>query len=241
MGALIKVPALSRMVRRGGAPHPNRPRYGRPRAIFNAATWLLLALLLAATGAPLGAAGKIPRILALGDSLTAGHGLPAEEALPVRLQARLAADGIAAELINAGVSGDTTAGGLARLDWVLATKPDIVMVELGANDCLRGLDPKTAYENLDQILTRIKAAGAKVLLVGMLSPPNWGDDYKRQFDAIYPALAEKHRVPLDPFILAGVAMDPNLNQPDMLHPNARGVEVLAARIAPYLERLIRGS
>src|SRR5262249_25426899 len=150
--------------------------------------------------------------------------------------ARLAADGLAAEVVNAGVSGDTTAGGLARLDWVLAAKPDIVMVELGANDCLRGLDPNAAYDNLDRILVRIKATGAKVLLVGMLSPTNWGDDYKRQFDAIYPALAQKHQVPLDPFILAGVAMDPALNQPDMLHPNAQGVEVLAARIAPLLER-----
>jgi acyl-CoA thioesterase-1 len=228
------------MVRRGGAPRSKNPRYGRCRAIFNAAAGLLAALLLAMAALPLGAADKVPRILALGDSLTAGFGLPAEQALPVRLQARLAADGVAAEIINAGVSGDTTAGGLARLDWVLAAKPDIVMVELGANDCLRGLDPKSVYDNLDQILTRIKATGAKVLLVGMLSPPNWGDDYKRQFDPIYPALAEKHGVPLDPFILAGVAMDPTLNQGDMLHPNAQGVEVLAARIAPYLKRLIGG-
>jgi len=239
MGALIKVFAPSIELR--GAPRTRRSRYGQHRPVFNAVRRLaLMATLLIAAAFPAAAQGtKPPRILALGDSLTAGFGLPADRALPVRLQAKLAADGVAAELINAGVSGDTTAGGLARLDWALAAKPDIVMVELGANDCLRGLDPKAAYDNLDKILTKIRAAGAKALLVGMLSPTNWGDDYRRSFDTIYPALAEKHSVPLDPFMLAGVAMNPDLNQPDMLHPNARGVDNIAARIAPYLEQLIR--
>jgi acyl-CoA thioesterase-1 len=222
---------------RNGAP-PQRRGYERFRARFNAARRLAAAFLVLLPLAAGAAAAEKPRILAFGDSLTAGHGLSADQALPVRLAARLRAEGIDATIVNGGVSGDTTAGGLARLDWALADKPDIVILELGANDALRGLDPKAAYDNLDQMLAKLKAAKVRVLLVGMLAPTNWGPDYKREFDAIYPKLAEKYGVPLDPFILDGVAMDRELNQPDMLHPNEKGVEVIAARMAPYVKRLI---
>jgi len=184
------------------------------------------------------AAAAAPRIVALGDSLTAGLGLLPDQAFPARLQARLAAQGIAAEVVNAGVSGDTTADGLARLDWALDGRADAVLVELGANDALRGLDPKLTYANLDAILTRLAASGAKVMLLGMVAPPNWGRDYQRAFDAIYPRLAEKYQVPLYAFFLDGVAMEPSLNQPDGLHPNARGVEFIAEKLAPLVARLI---
>jgi len=235
----------SRSAERNGTTPRRRPRYEGRRALVNVAganpagrlASLLLLLLLLLLPLAAGAA-EPPRILAFGDSLTAGYGLPPEHALPVRLEAKLEEQGVAAKLINAGVSGDTTAGGLARLDWALAEKPDIVILELGANDALRGLDPKLTRANLEAMLTKLKTAGVKILLVGMLAPTNWGPDYKRAFDAIYPELARKYGVALDPFILDGVAMKPDLNQPDMLHPNEKGVEVVAARIAPYVRRLI---
>jgi acyl-CoA thioesterase I len=181
------------------------------------------------------------RILAFGDSLTAGFGLPPEAAFPVILQAKLAADGIPATIANGGVSGDTTAGGLARLDWALADKPDYVLLELGANDALRGIDPKVTRDNLDQMLARLTARGVHVLLLGMMAPTNWGPEYQKDFDAIFPALAAKYRVPLYPFFLDGVALDASLNQPDGLHPNVRGVRIVVDRIAPYVERLIAGA
>jgi acyl-CoA thioesterase-1 len=183
----------------------------------------------------------VPRILALGDSLTAGYGLPPGDAFPVRLQARLAADGVKTEIVNGGVSGDTSAGGLARLDWALADRPQYVLLELGANDALRGIDPKVTYDNLDQILARLTKGGAKVLLLGMVSLANWGQEYREAFDAIYPRLAEKYHVPLYPFFLDGVALKPELNQPDGLHPNARGVAIIVDRLAPEVERLVRGT
>jgi acyl-CoA thioesterase-1 len=178
------------------------------------------------------------RILAFGDSLTAGYGLPLADAFPTRLQAALMAAGIDSVIINAGVSGDTTAGGLARLDWALADHPDYALVELGANDALRGIDPKVVRANLDAILTKLQAAGVKPLLLGMKAPRNWGPEYQAAFDRIYPDLAEAHHVPLYPFFLAGVALDPKLNQPDMLHPNARSVGVIVARVLPAVERLL---
>ena len=193
---------------------------------------LALALLL---GGPAAAA---PRILVLGDSLAAGLGLAPSESIPARLQTRLAAAGISADVINGGVSGDTTADGLARLDWAMADHPDAVLVELGANDALRGIDPKLTYANLDGILARLTASGAKVMLVGMLAPANWGRDYQQQFDAIYGRLAAKYRVPLYPFILDGVAMDPALNQADGLHPNAKGADIIAGKLEPMVARLI---
>jgi acyl-CoA thioesterase-1 len=199
---------------------------------------VVAAALLLLTAAA-GAAERPPRILALGDSLTAGYGLPPEHALPVRLQAKLKQGGIDVEVINAGVSGDTSAGGLARLDWALADKPDIVIVELGANDALRGIDPRTTYDNLDKILARVTASGAKALLVGMLAPANWGPEYQREFNAIYPALAKKYGVPLDPFVLDGVISRQELLQADGIHPTLQGVDVMASRLAPYVERLTR--
>ena len=166
------------------------------------------------------------RVMMLGDSLTAGYGLPPEQALPVQLEQALKKAGLDVRVLNAGVSGDTTAGGLARLDWSLAEKPDIVLVGLGANDALRGLDPERAYANLDTILTRLQAKGIRTMLLGMLAPPNLGSDYGRRFAAIYERLAEKHKVPLYPFLLDGVAAQAKLNQPDGIHPNAECVAAI---------------
>ena len=194
------------------------------------------ALAAAFAGAP--AAGRVPVILDFGDSLTAGYGLPAGQAFPARLEAWLHQQGIEARVVNAGVSGDTTAGGLARLDWALADKPDLVILALGANDALRGIEPSTVRENLDKMIGKIEASGAKVLLLGMLAPPNWGEEYRHAFDKIFPELARIHHLPLYPFFLEGVAMKPELNQPDGLHPNERGVAVLVDRIAPVVARLL---
>ena len=184
---------------------------------------------------------KTTAILAFGDSITAGFGLPAKEAFPARLEAKLRADGFAVHVINAGNSGDTTADGLARLDWALAEKPDIVILELGANDALRGLDTAAVRANLDKMIGKIQASGAKVLLAGMLAPANFGEEYQQAFNRIYPELAEAHGVPLVPFVLDGVALDPKLNQPDGLHPNERGVAIIVEHIAPYVARLMGGS
>lgn len=199
--------------------------------------WLGAALLNASP-----AAAASSTVIALGDSLTAGYGLAPEEAFPVRLQQALKAQGHDVTVINAGVSGDTTAGGLARLDWTLADAADgLVIVELGANDALRGLPPAATRDNLDRIITRIKARGLKVLLAGMLAPPNMGDDYAAAFNAIYPELARKHGVAFDPFFLKGVAARPELNQADGMHPTAAGVTVIAERLAPLvIEALKQG-
>ncbi len=199
------------------------------------------ALGAAALGLAVGAlpaAAHVPVVLDFGDSITAGYGLPPEEAFPVRLEAWLHGKGIAAHIVNAGVSGDTTAGGLARLDWALADKPDLVILALGANDALRGIDPATVRDNLDKMIQKIEAAGVKVLLVGMLAPPNWGEEYERAFDRIFPELARARHVPLYPFLLEGVAMKPEFNQSDGLHPNERGVGVLVDRIGPVVEGLL---
>jgi acyl-CoA thioesterase-1 len=177
-------------------------------------------------------------VLDFGDSLTAGYGLPTRETFPAQLEAWLHGKGITARVINAGVSGDTTADGLARLDWALAEKPDLVILALGANDALRGIDPKAVRDNLDKMVRKVEASGAKLLLLGMLAPPNWGEEYDRAFDDIFPELARRHDVPLYPFMLEGVAMKPELNQPDGLHPNARGVGVLVERIGPLVESLL---
>jgi acyl-CoA thioesterase-1 len=186
------------------------------------------------------AAAKTAEILAFGDSLTAGLGLPASEAFPAQLAARLVDQGIAVKMINAGVSGDTTTDGLARLDWALADKPDFVILALGANDALRGIDPKIVRANLDKIIDKVQTSGAKILLLGMLAPANWGAQYEHEFDQIYPDLAKAHDVPLYPFFLDGVAMNPSLNQPDGLHPNERGVAIMVDRIAPLVAKMIEG-
>ncbi len=172
----------------------------------------------------------------LGDSLTAGYGLPQEHAFPVKLEASLRRMGADVKVINAGVSGDTTSGGRARLDWAMADKPTHAIVELGANDALRGVDPATTRENLDAIVARLKKDGVRVMLAGMYAPPNWGKDHETAFRSIYPDLARKHDVALYPFFLDGVAAEPRLNQPDGIHPNEAGVAVIVDRMGPVVFR-----
>jgi acyl-CoA thioesterase-1 len=208
----------------------------RLRAPRFAVALVLLALLSLCDSVP--AMARTMTILAFGDSLTAGLGLPPEQGFPAQLEKRLRADGIDAHVVNAGVSGDTTAGGLARLDWSLTDKPDLVILALGANDMLRGIDPEIVRANLDKMIDKIKASGAKLLLVGMRASPNWGETYEKEFDRLYPALARAHDVALYPFFLEGVAMNPDLNQPDGLHPNARGVAMIVERIAPDVAALL---
>ncbi len=178
------------------------------------------------------------RILALGDSLTAGYGLSQSDSLPTQLQIALQAHGYQLQIINGGVSGDTSAGGLARLDWALADNPDLVIVALGANDGLRGLDPAATRTNLAAILEKLRSRELPVLLVGMFAPPNLGRTYGDVFNAIYPELAEHYQVTLYPFFLEGVATEAELNQADGIHPNARGVAVIVERMTPYLIDLL---
>lgn len=203
---------------------------------------LVAALALAALAAlwlPAGATVAEPlRILAFGDSLTHGYGLAAEDAFPAQLEAALEARGYAVTVLNGGNSGDTTASGRARLDWVLAERPDMAIVELGSNDGLRGLDPAETYKNLDAILARFRAEEVAVLLAGMLAPRNLGPEYTEAFDAVFPALAEQHDVAFYPFFLDGVALDPALNQPDGIHPNAAGVREIVERILPSVTAVI---
>ena len=199
----------------------------------------LLALLLTAAGPGSVAAEQKPlTILAFGDSLVAGYGLGSSDGFTAKLEAALKAKGIAARVVNAGLSGDTSAGGLARLDWALEPKPDFAIVELGANDGLRGLDPAQTSANLDAILTKLKAKDVPALLAGMYAPPNMGPDYGKAFNALYPALAAKHGVAFYPFFLDGVAADASLNQADGIHPNARGVDIIVERILPHVLKLI---
>jgi acyl-CoA thioesterase-1 len=183
--------------------------------------------------------GAALRILALGDSLTAGYGLAAADSFPARLERRLKGLGYDVEVVNGGVSGDTTTGARARLDWVLADDPRIVIVAIGANDGLRGIDPALTRANLAAILERLVDSGAAVLLAGMLAPPNLGPEYTKAFNAIFPELAEQYGVARYPFFLEGVATVPSLNQEDGIHPNARGVAVIVEGITPDVIRLIR--
>lgn len=189
------------------------------------------------------AAAERPLLVAFGDSLTAGYGVSVADSFPTQLARALSRHGVAVRMINAGVSGDTSAGGRARVDWMLGDNPDMVIVELGANDGLRGLDPEKTFENLDAVLTRLNAEGVSVLLTGMLAPPNLGDEYGDAFNAIYPRLAAKHDVVFYPFFLEGVAAVPALNQADGIHPNAAGVAEIVARLLPHaleaLERIDR--
>ncbi|WP_408870060.1 arylesterase [Elioraea sp.] len=178
------------------------------------------------------------RILALGDSLTAGFGLVRAEGFVAQLQAALRARGIPATVLDAGVSGDTSAGGRARLDWALADRPDVAIVALGGNDLLRAIDPANTYANLNDIITRLKGRNIAVLLAGMLAPRNLGAEYVAAFDGAYQRLAREHDVIFYPFFLDGVATDPALNQPDGIHPNARGVAVMVERMLPAIEALI---
>ena len=214
-------------------------RYGSKVGVFNAlAAWLIGLAMLSASLAQ-GQESRV--ILAFGDSLTAGLGLSDEASFPRQLEAALADQGVRVRVINAGVSGDTSAGGRARLDWAMAEAPELVIVELGANDGLRGLDPEGTYANLDDILTRLKKRGTKIVLAGMLAPPNLGREYGARFDGIYPRLAAAHDVLFYPFFLAGVAARPKLNQADGIHPNAAGVAVIVEGIVPYIVQALDGT
>jgi acyl-CoA thioesterase-1 len=189
---------------------------------------LAVALVCCLSGAFSAIAAEPVKIVVLGDSLSAGYGLPAGAAFPERLAAALKAKGIAVTIANAGVSGDTTSGGLARLDWSVPDGTDAVIVELGANDALRGVDPKVTRNALDTIIGKLKQRRISVLLAGMRAPRNMGPDYVRAFDAIYPSLAKDD----------GVATDPKLNQADGIHPTAAGVDAIVARIMPDVEALV---
>jgi len=178
------------------------------------------------------------KMVVLGDSLSAGLGLSASSAFPARLQKSLETKGIAIDMINAGVSGDTSSGGRDRLDWSVPEGTAAVILELGANDALRGTDPKVTRSALTDILRRLKARKIAVLLCGMLAPPNYGSDYSARFNAIYPDLAKSFGVPLYPFFLEGVAADARLNQADGLHPTAEGVDVIVKNILPTVEAFL---
>jgi acyl-CoA thioesterase-1 len=195
-------------------------------------------LVVAAAFPGIASAQQPIKIVALGDSLTAGYQLPESAAFPSQLARALQAKGHKVEIVNAGVSGDTTSGGLARLDWSVPDGTDAVIVELGANDMLRAVDPKVARAALDQIVSRLKKRGIQVLLCGMQAAKNLGQDYERAFNAIYPELAAAHGVLLYPFFLDGIAADPKLNQRDGLHPTAAGVEAIVTRIMPKVEELL---
>lgn len=179
-------------------------------------------------------------IVVLGDSLSAGYGLTQSTAFPARLEAQLLRRGHRVRVVNAGISGDTSAGGLARLDWTLAEKPDLMIIELGANDALRGLDPQQTRQNLGTILNRLRDAGVQPLLTGMKAPRNLGESYYSKFDRLYVELANRYQVPLYPFFLAGVAGDPGLNQADGIHPTAAGIEVIVRGMLPLVEETLNG-
>ena len=188
----------------------------------------------AARPAPVVAA---PLVVFLGDSLTAGLGLDENQAYPALIESQLKAEGMPVRVINAGVSGDTTAGGLSRLDWLLNQHPDVVIVGLGANDGLRALPITEVDANLRQIVRRSQAAGARVLLLGMRIPPNYGP-YADQFAALYPKIAKDLNIPLVPFLLEGVGGIRSLNQSDGIHPTAKGQEIVAKTVRPYLEKML---
>lgn len=204
----------------------------RSLAIVNV---LLMSVFWAATA---GAADSAARIVVLGDSLTAGYMLSRKDSFPAQLERRLKAAGVAVEIANAGVSGDTTAAGLARLDWAVPDGTDAVILELGANDALRGLDPGKARRNLATIISRLQGRNIDVLLAGMMAPGNLGESYATAFNAIFPDLAKEHDLLLYPFFLQGVAMRHNLNLGDGIHPNAKGVAAIVDGIMPKVEELI---
>ena len=201
---------------------------------------MLALTVLDMTHARIAFAGEAPplKLVVLGDSLSAGLGLSASDAFPAKLQKALKDKGIAVDIGNAGVSGDTASGGRDRLDWSVPEGTQGVILELGANDALRGTDPAVTRAALSDILTRLKARGIAVLLCGMLAPPNYGSDYSARFNAIYPDLAKSFGVPLYPFFLEGVAADARLNQADGMHPTAEGVDVIVKNILPTVEAFL---
>ncbi|MCK1714751.1 MULTISPECIES: arylesterase [unclassified Bradyrhizobium] len=185
------------------------------------------------------AAAKPIKLVVLGDSLSAGLGLAGQEAFPAKLKKALQDKSITVDMINAGVSGDTTSGGRDRLDWSVPEGTEGVIVELGANDALRGIDPDLTRAALTDIVTRLQARKIAVMLCGMLAPPNYGADYAARFNSIYPDLAKKFDVPLYPFFLDGVAADAKLNQADGIHPTAAGVDIIVGNIMPTAEAFLR--
>ena len=222
--------------------------YGRGFALVQSAATFFVAFLLLFIGSPdmAGAqnpppdssAGRSLKLVVLGDSLTAGYNLPGSAAFPTVLEQALRQKGLAVEIVNAGVSGDTTQGGLERLDWSVPDGTDGVILELGANDALRGVDPALTRQNLEATIARLTERKIPVLLAGMYAPRNLGEDYAKRFDAIYPELAKKHGLVLYPFFLDGIAGDRALNQADWLHHTAEGVSVIVRTILPTVERFI---
>lgn len=207
-------------------------------AVSRRYTLLAFAVAFCALASPGITAAEPLRIVAFGDSLTAGYGLAKKEGFPAKLELALRAKGHDVEVIDAGVSGDTASGGLARLDWSVPDKTDAVLLELGANDALRAIDPSETRKALDDILSRLKKRRIAVLLAGMLAPPNMGGDYSAAFNRIYPELAAKHDALLYPFFLDGVAAVEKLNQRDGIHPTAEGIDVIVERILPSVEKLV---
>lgn len=207
---------------------------------FKASLLHFAVILVAALVGPRIAAADPLQLVGLGDSLMAGYQLPQEDALPAQLQRQLAAKGHDVVIANAGVSGDTTSGGLSRVDWSVPDGTDGVILELGANDALRGIPPEQTENNLEQIIIRLKERNIPILLVGMLAPPNMGEDYGNTFNAIYPRLAEKHGLPLYPFVLDGVITDRSLLLEDGMHPNTKGLQIMAERMLPLAESWVAG-
>ncbi len=214
------------------------PRAVKPVARHGTAVVCAALIGAMALGSCFAASERPLKIVALGDSLTAGYGLPAEAAFPVKLERALTAKKFAVEIANAGVSGDTASDGLARLDWSVPEGTDAVILELGGNDALRGIDPELTHAALETILRRLQQRRIAVLLVGMRAPRNMGANYVRAFDAIFPDLAAACGPVFYPFFLDGIATDPALNQPDGLHPTAAGVDAIVARLLPKAEELI---
>lgn len=238
----------SRPERGGNAARRGLRPYGRGFALVQSvATFFVAAMLLfigssamanAQTSNSSPTTAKAVKLVAFGDSLSAGYNLPGSAAFPAVLEQALRQKGVAVEIVNAGVSGDTTQGGLERLDWSVPDGTDGVILELGANDALRGVDPAQTRQSLEAMIARLKARNIPVLLAGMYAPRNLGEDYAKRFDAIYRELAEKHGLVLYPFFLEGIAGDRALNQADGLHPTAEGVSVIVRNILPTVERFI---
>ncbi len=219
-----------------------KQRYGTARRTFKRYNflhyfWIILAALFLSP-----AASAQISILAFGDSLTAGYELPPSDSFPAQLQTALRKKGMNVMVHNAGVSGDTTTGGRARLNWVLKgqkKKPDLIILELGANDSLRGIDPKITRANLDAMLASLKKSGHKVLIAGMLAPPNLGPEYSKSYNSIFPDMAKKYNMPLYPFFMDGVVLQPKLKLNDGMHPNKQGVGVIVQRILPSIEKALK--
>ncbi len=219
----------------------------RIQTTFRIKTWIIAAVMglsnwsVQATEAPISEADASDpfEIVALGDSLSAGYLLPPGAGFPEQLGRALTEKGHHVSVMNAGVSGDTSTGGLARLDWAVGPETDALILELGSNDALRGIEPEVTRANLDTILQQMSERGVKVLIAGMLAPPNMGDDYAADFNGIFPDLAKKYDAPLYPFFLDGVAAERHLNLPDGMHPTEEGVAVIVERILPFVEQLIQ--